>query len=80
MGKEIRISYDKEGDILDISLGLPREAVSREIEDDLFVRMDPVTKEIVGFSVINFEKWFAQVKDFKQLPIEGDLRFSEAGA
>lgn len=80
MGKEIRISYDKEGDILDISLGLPREAISEEIEDDLLVRLDPATREVVGFSVINFEKWFEKVKDFKQLPIEGDLRLSVAGA
>ena len=76
MGKKIRISYDKEGDILDVSLGEPKASISREIDDDFFVRLDPKTEEIVGFSVINFEKWFEKVKDFKQLPIEGDLRLS----
>lgn len=54
--KGLRFAYDKEGDILDISVGTPREAISNEIADDFFVRIDPRTNEIVGFSILNFEK------------------------
>jgi len=76
MGKRMRISYDKEGDILDVSLGEPGAAISKEIDDDFFVRLNPDTDEILGFSVINFEKWFEEIKEFKDLPLEGDLRLS----
>ena len=36
MEKALNFSYDKEGDILDISLGKPQKAVSEEISDDFF--------------------------------------------
>lgn len=39
MGKEIRMTYDEQGDILDVSLGEPEEAISREVEDDFFLRI-----------------------------------------
>ncbi|MGA1865813.1 MAG: DUF2283 domain-containing protein [bacterium] len=58
MIKKLRMSYDKDGDILDLSLGEPTEAVSKEIEDDLFIRLDPNTNEVIGISILNFEKWF----------------------
>lgn len=56
MAKKIRFSYDKKGDILDISIGELHKAISREIRDDLFIRIDPKTHKIIGFSVLNFEK------------------------
>ena len=34
MAQRLRFAYDKEADILDISLGKPQQAISREIEDD----------------------------------------------
>ncbi len=76
MGKEMRMSYDEEGDILDVSIGAPAEAISREVEDDFFVRVSPGTGDVVGFSIINFKKWFKDEKDEKVLPIKGELVFS----
>ena len=76
MGKEIRIVYDDEGDILDISLGEPEEAVSKEVEDDFFLRINPASGEIVGFSILNFRKWFKDAKDTKILPVKAELAFS----
>ena len=55
MAETLRCSYDKEADILDISVGRPRRAVSREIEDDVFVRFDPRGKKLIGFSILNME-------------------------
>ena len=52
MGKKLRMAYDKEGDVLDVSLGDPCQAISEEVEDDFFVRRHPDTGEIVGFSVL----------------------------
>ncbi len=80
MIKNLRMSYDKEGDILDLSLGDPIEAISREIDDDLFIRVDPKTNEVVGISIVNFEKWFKDVKDFRTLPILGAFQIPQKAA
>jgi hypothetical protein len=73
MGKEIRMVYDEQGDILDVSLGEPEEAVSREIEDDFLLRIKSDTGEVVGFSILNFRKWFKDAKDIKILPVKAEL-------
>ena len=72
MGKKLMFSFDKEGDILDISIGSPKKAISREVKDDFFVRTDPKTKKIVGFSILNFEKWFKDESE-KVVPIEAEF-------
>ncbi|MGE0821632.1 MAG: hypothetical protein AB7G75_26625 [Candidatus Binatia bacterium] len=77
MGKKLRMSYDKEGDILDVSLGDPTPAISEEVEDDFFVSRHPVSGEIAGFSILNFEKWFEEVREYRMLPLEG--QFFEGG-
>lgn len=76
MGKEIRITYDDEGDILDVSLGEPKDAISKEVEDDFFLRVSPESGEVVGFSILNFRKWFKGAKDTKVLPVKAELAFS----
>ena len=73
MGKELKFSYDKEGDILDISIGDPKEAISKEVEDDFFVRVAPVDNKIVGFSILNFEKWFKDKTDTKTVPVNAEF-------
>jgi len=77
MAKEMRMAYDKDGDILDISLGEPQEAISKEIEDDFFLRLDPNTGEVVGFSMLNFAKWFKDLKDVKILPLRGEFALAK---
>ncbi|MBM4402541.1 MAG: DUF2283 domain-containing protein [Candidatus Cloacimonetes bacterium] len=76
MGKEMRMVYDEEGDILDVSLGEPEEAISKEVEDDFFLRVKPDSGEVVGFSILNFRKWFKDAKDIKILPVKVELAFS----
>jgi uncharacterized protein YuzE len=77
LGSELRIAYDKDADVLDVSLGEPRAAISREVEDDLFLRFDPGTGQMVGFYLINFSRWFHNVGDFKVLPIVADLTLTD---
>ena len=67
--KGLIFSYDREGDVLDISIGDPREAISNEIEDDVFVRIDPVSREVIGFSILNFQKKI-NTESLIGLPIE----------
>jgi uncharacterized protein YuzE len=76
MGKEIRMVYDEEGDALDVSIGEPEDAISREVEDDFFIRVKPESGEVVGFSILNFRKWFRDAKDIKILPVKAELAFS----
>lgn len=76
MGKELRMVYDEEGDVLDISLGQPEEAISKEIGEDSFLRLKPDSGEVVGFSILNFRKWFKNAKDVKILPVKAELVFS----
>ena len=74
--EEMNMSYDKKGDTLDISLGKPIKAISKEIEEDLFVRIDPTTKKIVGFMVLNFEKRFER-KEVEKIPVEAMFSLKE---
>lgn len=69
MEEKLRFAYDKEGDVLDISIGEPRKAISSEIGDDLFVRKDIKTGEVVGFSILNFSKWFKSINDYRTIPM-----------
>jgi uncharacterized protein YuzE len=76
MGKEIRMVYDEEGDILDVSIGEPENAISREVEDDFLLRVDSESDVVVGFSILNFRKWFKDAKDTKILPVKAEFAFS----
>lgn len=55
-GKGIRILYYEPSDELNILLGEPRESVLLEIEDEIYVRLDPQTDEVLGFTILNFEE------------------------
>ncbi len=68
--------FDKEGDILDISIGKPKAAISKEIGGDVMLRVDPKTNEVVGFTILNFEKRFTGSKKPEEisLPIIGNLK------
>jgi uncharacterized protein YuzE len=50
--------FDEEGDVLDITFGKPRKAVAKELKNDIAVRVDPKTGEIVGIVILNFMKRF----------------------
>lgn len=51
MEEKLNFYYDKDGDVLDISVGKPKKAISEEISEDFFVRRDMKTKKIVGFMI-----------------------------
>ncbi len=37
------------------------------------MRVKPDSGEVVGFSILNFRKWFKDVKDIKILPVKAEL-------
>jgi len=75
MEKTIMFFYDKDGDVMDISLGKPKVAISEEVDDDIVVRMDPHSREIVGFTIVNFVNVFLKRFATREKPIE--LRLSK---
>jgi len=74
--KTIMFFYDRDGDVMDISLGKPKVAISEEVDDDIVVRIDPNSREIVGFTIINFVNIFLKRFATRENPIE--LRLSTA--
>ena len=62
MAKNITLDYDEKFDILEIHLGEPCEAVGEELSEDVFVHYDLETSQIVGLTLFNFRKRFAQAK------------------
>ncbi len=65
----MQIAYDQEADVLYLSVGEPRRAVSREAGDDILLRVDPDTGEIVGLTILNL----STRSNLASLPIRVDL-------
>ena len=70
MEKTIMFFYDKHSDIMDISFGKPKVAISEEVDEDIVVRIDPNSREILGFTIINFANVFLKRFTTKEKPIE----------
>ncbi len=76
MAQGLNFDFDREADVLYVSLGRPRRAISREVGDDVLVRFDLKTNRVVGFTILNFGKWFAHHKRGRIVPVSGDLALS----
>ncbi len=76
--EKLTFYYDDKGDILDISVGKPRKAISNEIGDDILERIDPETKKIIGFTILNFKKRFKGNKTEQSFPIPIKAEFLPA--
>jgi len=72
--KVTTLFYDTEGDVLYLSVGEPRRAVSHEVGDDVLLRVDPQTGEIVGLTVLNLSARFSTLAASQVLPVQIDLR------
>lgn len=73
MDKVTQLFYDKEGDVLYLSVGDPRPAVSEEIGDDVLLRRDPQTGDIVGLTILNLSARFGSLGSPQKLPVEIEL-------
>ena len=60
MDQQMRVSYDLRNDVLYLSYGKPREAITEEARDGVLVRRDPWSDEVVGFTVPDFKRRFKQ--------------------
>jgi len=78
MAKEITFHYDKDDDLLDIAVGKPKKAISTEVADDFFIRKDVKTHEIIGFTILNFEKWFRDKKEERSIPLSAEFHLAKS--
>jgi uncharacterized protein YuzE len=77
MKANIQYSFDGEADDLYLSRGEPSpDAESEEIGDDIIVHRDPVTGDIVGFTILNFLKRASQGLDKVTLPFEASFKLA----
>jgi hypothetical protein len=56
--------YDENADTYHCSYGPPIPAVTElDTERNLLVRFDPITRQVVGFTIPNFRAWYATHAD-----------------
>ena len=64
------ISYDREADVLYISLGPPRAGVGLEPEEGLVLRLDPETDELVGVTFVGARARLQRQPDWRPAPFD----------
>jgi len=76
----IDIYYDEEGDFLEITIvNPPAESYCEDIHEDVFIRKDEKTGEVVGIGILNFREHTKDLKDILvNVPIK--INFETIGA
>ena len=60
----IDIYYDEKGDFLEITIvNPPQESYCEDVTDDVFIRRDEYTHEVVGIGILNFKLHSKDLKD-----------------
>jgi uncharacterized protein YuzE len=66
----MQLAYDRDADVLYLTIGAPRQAISREIGDDVLLRIDVETEVVVGLTVLNL----STRDNLESLPLQIELR------
>jgi uncharacterized protein YuzE len=67
---EVDIDYDREADVLYISLGPPRPAAGLEPEEGLVLRLDPESDELVGVTIVGARARLQRQPDWRPAPFD----------
>ena len=70
----LKIVYDREADVLYVTKGTPEHTDYVEYTEDVILRFHPETKQLVGFTLIDFSQHFAQKDSSIALPFGVDFR------
>lgn len=65
----MQIAYDAESDVLYVSVGEPRRAITREMSEDVLLRIDPESGAVVGITILHLSTRSA----LESLPVQIDL-------
>jgi uncharacterized protein YuzE len=71
--KGVHVSYDDENDVLYFHFDKPKPAISREVADGVFLRVDPDTDQTVGFTILGFRKKTLEQRGLDLIPMGRDL-------
>ena len=66
-------SYDREADVMYLSIGQPQKAKTIELTDDFLLRLSPQTREVVGLTIIDFSRHFP----YLEIPPKFENGFSD---
>lgn len=56
--EEFQIKYEPTEDVMYISIGSPKPGIAVEQSDGVFMRLDPDTGSLVGFTIVGFRELF----------------------
>jgi len=72
--KSLCIGYDREADVLYLSLGEPRKGMKyQEVGNGIILRIDPATEKVIGLTVMDFVRNFSSVTQIAQVPVAGEF-------
>jgi uncharacterized protein YuzE len=72
--ESLRIGYDREADVLYLSLGEPRKGMEyREVGNGIILRTDPATGKVIGLTVVDFVRNFSRVAQIARVPVTGEF-------
>ena len=78
MGNELMLGYDKEADVLYLSLGEPQKGMEYvELGNYVILRVHPKTRKIVGMTVTDFAKRFSSPAIPVKLSVAGEFVLTE---
>lgn len=74
MQKTVQFHFDREADVLYLSVGKPQKAKTVEAGEDFVLRLHPKSGQVIGITIINFSKHFPQLKPGRSdLPTKGSF-------
>lgn len=71
MEKNLIHKYDSISDEMNLYFGENREAIGFNIDNDVFLLLDPDTDEVIGLTILNFKHRIIDKKEEIKLPISG---------
>lgn len=69
--RNLQISYDEDSDVLYVSIGEPRPALTYEEDGGVLIRRDPETQKVVGVTVVDYDHRFRALPDVSWLETKG---------
>ena len=77
MNDVLQYSYDREADVMYLSIGAPQTAKTVEQHPHFIARLHSDTGELVGLTIINFSVHFPSVVDRAGFPNKGTVTAEE---
>ena len=71
----MRVHYDEEGDLLEISIGKPVKCYAEEVQPGIFIRKSELNDEVRSIGILGFKQ---RGKTIQDIELELPLKFSMA--